>query len=104
VDRARILGQEQGVVRVYADKMSGRLLGAAMIGPRCEHLGHLIAWAVENGMTAAEALQMPYYHPVCEEALQEAMQDLARRIPGSDLPMGQFKRLPPVYPRPVHMG
>jgi dihydrolipoamide dehydrogenase len=97
-------GRTRGVVRVYGDKMSGRLLGACMIGAGCEPLGHLVAWAVESGMTAAEALTMPYHYPVLQEALEEAVQDLARRVPGGDLAMSRFRRLPPAYPRPVHLG
>jgi pyruvate/2-oxoglutarate dehydrogenase complex dihydrolipoamide dehydrogenase (E3) component len=60
VGRALIMGQNRGILRVYANEQSGRLLGAAMIGPRCEHLAHLIAWAVESRMTAQQALQMPF--------------------------------------------
>ena len=80
VGRALIMGQNRGILRVYADKQSGRLLGAAMIGPRCEHLAHLIAWAVESQMTTQQALQMPFYHPVIEEALQDALHALLPKI------------------------
>ena len=59
-----------------------RILGAAMVGARCEHLAHLLAWAVEQGMTVRDALQMPYYHPVFEEAIQDALYDLDRRLNG----------------------
>jgi dihydrolipoamide dehydrogenase len=76
VGRALIMGHNRGLLRVYADKYSGRLLGAAMVGPRCEHLAHLICWAIENRLTVARALDMPFYHPVIEEALQDALQEL----------------------------
>jgi len=76
VGRALIMGHNRGLLRVYADKSSGLLLGAAMIGPRCEHLAHLICWAIENRLTVARALDMPFYHPVIEEALQDALLEL----------------------------
>jgi dihydrolipoamide dehydrogenase len=95
--------QNRGILRIYADKASGKILGGSLIGPRCEHLAHLVAWAVEHGMTVADALQKPYYHPVVEEALQNAMHDLAMKIPGCGMPMRQFKRLSPDYPRQVQL-
>lgn len=80
VGRALIMGQNRGLLRVYADRASGRLLGAAMVGPRCEHLAHLLAWGIETGLTVERALTMPFYHPVIEEALQDALIELQREL------------------------
>ncbi len=76
VGRALIMGQNRGVLRVYADRRSRRILGASMVGPRCEHLAHLLAWAIEMRLTVERALEMPFYHPVIEEALQDALLEL----------------------------
>jgi len=76
VGRALIMGQNRGILRVYADRRSHRILGASMVGPRCEHLAHLLAWAIDMRLTVERALQMPFYHPVIEEALQDALLDL----------------------------
>jgi dihydrolipoyl dehydrogenase len=92
VGRAVITGRNRGILRIYADKESGRILGAAMVGTHCEHLAHLVAWAVEMGMTVSEALRMPYYHPVFEEAIQDALYDLDRQMNGRDAIMVQLKR------------
>ena len=78
--RARVMGKNSGEVRVYADRHDGRLLGAEMLGPRVENMAHLLAWAVQSGMTVQEALQMPFYHPVLEEGLRTALRDLARKL------------------------
>ena len=51
-----------------------------MIGPAAEHLGHLLAWALQNQMTIAEMLEMPFYHPVIEEGLRTALVELARKL------------------------
>jgi dihydrolipoamide dehydrogenase len=80
VGRALIMGQNRGLLRVYAERRSGRLLGAAMVGPRCEHLAHLLAWALEQRLTVAQALAMPFYHPVIEEALQDALLELQAEL------------------------
>ncbi len=74
--RALIMGKNKGVLRVYADKASGRLLGAAMIAPHAEHLGHLLNWCIEQDLTIQQMVRMPYYHPVIEEALQPVLRDL----------------------------
>jgi len=76
VGRALIMGQNRGLLRVYAERKSGRVVGAAMVRPRCEHLAHLLAWAIEQRMTVTQALAMPFYHPVIEEALQDALLEL----------------------------
>ncbi|MBK1632055.1 dihydrolipoyl dehydrogenase [Thiohalocapsa halophila] len=76
VGRALIMGQNRGLLRVYAERKSGRIRGASMVGPRCEHLAHLLAWAIEQNMTVKQALAMPFYHPVIEEALQDTLQEL----------------------------
>ena len=76
VGRALIMGSNRGLLRVYGDRESGRLLGASMVAPRGEHLAHLIAWAIERGLTAVDMLRVPYYHPAIEEALQGALQNL----------------------------
>ena len=80
VGRAMIMGKNHGLIRVYADKASGRLLGAEMACPKGENLGHLLAWCIQQEMTVGEVLQMPFYHPVIEEALQAALYDLYDKV------------------------
>ena len=74
--RARVHAVNAGKVRIYADKHSGRLLGAELFGPKAEHLAHLLSWAVQSKMTVEQALGMPFYHPVFEEGLRTALRDL----------------------------
>lgn len=80
VGRALIMGKNRGVLRVYADRTTGRLLGGEMIGPKGENLAHLLCWSIEQGLTVGELLRMPFYHPVVEEALQAALYDLYRKV------------------------
>jgi dihydrolipoamide dehydrogenase len=80
VGRALIMGKNKGVLRVYADKASGRLLGAEMIGPKGENLAHLLCWCIEQGLRVGDLLRMPFYHPVIEEALQAALYDLYGKV------------------------
>lgn len=78
--RSRVMLQNSGMLRVYAEFNSGRFLGAEMIGPRAEHIGHLLAWAVQARMTVDAMLDMPFYHPVVEEGVRTALRDLAHRL------------------------
>jgi len=75
-----------GLLHVYGDKHTGRLLGAEIMAPRGEHLAHLLAWALAAGMTVHQALAMPFYHPVVEEGLRTALRDLAARVAGDRPP------------------
>lgn len=80
VGRALIMGKNRGLIRVYADKASGKLLGSEMICAKGENLAHLLAWSIQQELTVGALLQMPFYHPVIEEALQAALYDLYSKI------------------------
>ncbi|MBW2270989.1 MAG: dihydrolipoyl dehydrogenase, partial [Deltaproteobacteria bacterium] len=78
--RARVAGRNQGLVRLYAQRQGCQLIGAEMFGPRVEHMAHLLAWAVQEGMTVQHILRMPFYHPVFEEGLRTALRGLAEKL------------------------
>ncbi|MBW2524747.1 MAG: dihydrolipoyl dehydrogenase [Deltaproteobacteria bacterium] len=78
--RSRVHGINKGRARIYADRHSAELLGAEVFGPRAEHLGHLLAWAVQQHLTVEQALAMPFYHPVIEEGIRTALRDLAANL------------------------
>ncbi len=79
--RARVAQRGHGRLHVYADKASGRLLGAELCAPDGEHLAHLLALAVERRLTVADLLGMPFYHPVLEEGLRTALRGAASQLP-----------------------
>lgn len=81
--RSRVMLRNHGHLRVYGDPATGRFLGAEMVGPDAEHIGHLLAWALQAEMTVEQMLQMPFYHPVVEEGLRTALRDLDARIKSS---------------------
>jgi len=84
--RSRVMLRNRGHLRVYADAADGRFLGAEMAGPDAEHIGHLLAWALQARMTVRDMLGMPFYHPVVEEGLRTALRDL-------DAKLGSARRL-----------
>ena len=73
--RSRVMLKNKGLLHVYADISTRRFLGAEMIGPSAEHIGHLLAWAVQQNLTIDQMLEMPFYHPVIEEGLRTALRE-----------------------------
>lgn len=92
--RSRVMAQNVGLLHVYGAHHSGRFLGAEMIGPAAEHLGHLLAWAVQQQMSVQQMLDSPFYHPVIEEGVRTALRDLNR----------QLRLGPPPVPRSMDCG
>ena len=74
--RSRVMLVNNGILRVYGERGTGRFLGAEMIGPKAEHIAHLLAWAHQSGLTVSEMLDRPFYHPVVEEGVRTALRDL----------------------------
>jgi len=80
VGRALIMANNKGVMRIYADKHTGLVLGATLVSVRGEHLAHLIAWGIQQAMTVYDMLRMPFYHPVIEEAFQACLYDVKGKL------------------------
>ncbi len=78
--RSRTMLVNKGLMHVYGEIGTGRLLGAEIFGPRAEHLAHLLAWVHQQGLTIPEILEMPFYHPVIEEGLRTALRDLNAKL------------------------
>ena len=78
--RARIQGKNRGRIRIYGQKGSHRILGAELVCPEAEHLGHLLAWAHQQGMRVEEMLHLPFYHPTVTEGIKTALLELRRKL------------------------
>lgn len=78
--RSIIKLKEVGLLQIYGEKKTGKILGAEMFGPDAEHLAHLISWCIEQDMTVNKMLTMPFYHPVIEEGLRTALRDLRDKV------------------------
>jgi len=78
--RSRVMLKNRGLMHVYADRATGRFLGAEWIGPRAENIAHLLAWAYQQNLTISQMLAMPFYHPVVEEGLRTALRDAQAKL------------------------
>lgn len=79
--RARVMQKNDGLLRIYASREDGRLLGAEMAAPAAEHFAHLLVLAIDQNLTVHDLLRMPIYHPTLEEGLRTALREIARELP-----------------------
>jgi len=79
--RARVDRTNRGALTLYAAAPDGRLIGADLCTPASEHLAHMLAWAVQQGQTASQLLEMSSYHPTIEEGLKQALRTICGATP-----------------------
>jgi dihydrolipoamide dehydrogenase len=70
--RARAMGETDGFVKLLADKVSDRLLGAHIIGPDAGTLIAELTTALEFGASAEDVARTCHAHPSLSEAVKEA--------------------------------
>ncbi|MBC7660949.1 MAG: dihydrolipoyl dehydrogenase [Chitinophagaceae bacterium] len=78
--RSYIMEENFGLLRIYAQQTTGLILGAEFIMPSGEHIGHILAAAIEQKATVHELLRVPFYHPTIEEGLRTALRDLKKKL------------------------
>ncbi|RYZ59953.1 MAG: dihydrolipoyl dehydrogenase [Proteobacteria bacterium] len=88
--RSVIMDENEGMLRVYAEKTTGLILGAELAAPSGEHLAHLLAHAIGQKQKVQELLRFPFYHPTVEEGLRTALRTAKKQLdckvdPGPDL-------------------
>ena len=70
--RARAMGDMDGFVKILADKTTGRVLGAHILGPDAGTLIAEIALAMEFGASSEDIARTCHAHPSLPEAVKEA--------------------------------
>lgn len=67
--KAMCLGRTQGFVKLLADRDTGEILGATVLGPEGGELLHEMIVAMHFRCTTAEFLKIPHVHPTLAEIL-----------------------------------
>lgn len=80
IGRALTMGESDGLVKLVADKESGVLLGAQMIGPEVSELIGEMTLALEMGALVEDLALTPHYHPTLSEGILEAAHVLLHSI------------------------
>jgi hypothetical protein len=78
--RARVIGNDRGLLRVYGEQGTVRLLGAETAAPGGENMAHLLARAVQARLEVPAMPEVPFCHPVLEEGLRAAHRDLCANL------------------------
>ncbi len=82
--KAHAIGEISGLIKIIADELSDKILGAHIIGPHASDLIHEAALAIEKGLTARDIAHTIHAHPTLSEGIMEAAEDvhdLAIHIP-----------------------
>ncbi len=74
--KALAMGEDAGYVTVTADKETGLVLGASMVGAHVTDVIHEVAVAVHSGLTVEQLGQTIHAHPTIAEAVMEAAHDV----------------------------
>lgn len=74
--KAMAMGEETGYVTLIADKESGLVLGASMMGAHVTDVIHEVAVAVQNRLTIDQVGDTIHAHPTIAEAVMEAAHDV----------------------------
>ena len=78
--RSRIMGVNCGLLHIYACKQTDKILGASMVGPAAEYIGHILATAITNDICVKQLLDTPFYHPTILEGLRTALRDVQHKM------------------------
>jgi dihydrolipoamide dehydrogenase len=70
--RARALGHVDGKVKILADKVTDRILGVHIVGPRAGDLIAEAAVAIEFGASSEDIARSSHAHPTLAEVIKEA--------------------------------
>lgn len=74
--KALTLGEPGGFIKLLAEKESGKLLGAVIVGADASSLIAAVTVAMKNGVTAEEISETIFAHPTTAEVIHEAALEL----------------------------
>ncbi|HTV72278.1 MAG TPA: FAD-dependent oxidoreductase [Candidatus Acidoferrales bacterium] len=78
--KAISIGKTDGFVKMLADPQSGRILGAAVVGPEGSDLIHEIIVAMHYEATVFDFVKIPHLHPTLAEIWTYPAEDLMAQI------------------------
>lgn len=77
-----LMEAKYGYVKTWADKSSGKLIGAECVGKDGGELLHSMAVAISLGATPDALLKVHWYHPTLSEIWSYPLEDLADELKG----------------------
>lgn len=78
--KSLVMGETHGFMKLLADRATGRIAGAAVVGPHAADLIHEVVVAMHYRATPAQLAGIPHYHPTLSELWTEPAEELAGRL------------------------
>lgn len=79
--KSMIMGAKEGFVKIVADAVKGRILGAQIVGPHASDLIHEFAALMHFKATVHDLVQIPHYHPTLGEIVTYPAEEIAEMLP-----------------------
>lgn len=73
-------GERDGFVQMVAEKGTGRIVGAQIVGPHAVEIIHEIAVCMCNGITVGQLAHTVHAHPAVSEVIKFAAMDAASKV------------------------
>ena len=78
--KGEIVGEKHGLVKLIADKKTGRITGCSGMGPHVIDYSHAVMVAMHQGMTVDEFMTVPFYHPTLGEIWSYVGEELQEKL------------------------
>ena len=75
-----LMDANHGYVKVLAEPLRGRILGAEIVGPEAGELIHCFSGPLAMRATVFDLLRAPWYHPTLAEIITYPLEELAAKI------------------------
>jgi pyruvate/2-oxoglutarate dehydrogenase complex dihydrolipoamide dehydrogenase (E3) component len=75
-----LMEAKYGYVKAWADRATGKVIGAECVGKDAGELIHAMAVAITLGATPADLLKVHWYHPTLSEIWSYPLEDLADEL------------------------
>jgi pyruvate/2-oxoglutarate dehydrogenase complex dihydrolipoamide dehydrogenase (E3) component len=86
--KAQCIGKTKGFVKMVAEPETGKILGAAVLGPQASELIHEVIVAMTFNATVDQFMRIPHLHPTLAEIwtypAEACAAQLGRKIPGDE--------------------
>ncbi len=77
--KAHAVDETEGFVKIIAEKETGEILGAQIVGPEATDLITILALAMKLGAKVKDLSDLIYGHPTFAESIREAAEDIEKR-------------------------
>ncbi len=75
-----LMEAKHGYVKAWADRATGKVIGAECVGKDAGELIHAMAVAITLGATPADLLKVHWYHPTLSEIWSYPLEDMAEEL------------------------